>query len=94
MSLTRPSLRLATAFAVGALLAACGRVGALEQPAPLYGAKAKADYRARQAAEAAAAEARRDRGLPDKVTDPDPVASPSLPAGAAPPPSVPAPQPQ
>ena len=35
-------------------LAACGRVGPLDQPAPLYGAKAKADYRAKKAAEAAA----------------------------------------
>ena len=36
-------------LSVAALLAltACGRVGALDQPAPLYGEKAKADYQAR-----------------------------------------------
>ncbi len=48
--------------AVALLLAACGRVGPLDQPAPLYGAKAKADYRAKKAKEAAAAKASKDRG--------------------------------
>jgi len=91
MTLASTSLRLAAILITGALLVACGRVGTLEQPAPLYGAKAKADYQARKAAEAAAAQARRDKGLPDKVTDPDPVLSPALPRGAAPPSS---PQPQ
>ena len=42
------------------LLGACGRVGPLEQPAPLYGAKAKAEYQARKAAEAAAKAAKGD----------------------------------
>ena len=56
-------------------LTACGKVGALEQPAPLYGEKAKADYQARKAAEAAAARDNRDPGqiqpLPaDKRYDP------------------------
>jgi hypothetical protein len=40
--------------AAALVLAACGRVGPLDQPAPLYGAKAKADYRAKKAKEAAA----------------------------------------
>ena len=31
-------------------LAACGKVGSLDQPAPLYGEKAKAEYQARRAA--------------------------------------------
>jgi hypothetical protein len=43
------------------MLGACGRVGTLEQPAPLYGAKAKADYAAKKAAAAKAkAEANKD----------------------------------
>jgi hypothetical protein len=43
------------ALGVAALvLAACGRVGPLDQPAPMYGAKAKADYKAKKAQEAAA----------------------------------------
>jgi predicted small lipoprotein YifL len=47
----------ASLLALGAaalVLAACGRVGPLDQPAPLYGAKAKADYRAKKEKEAAA----------------------------------------
>lgn len=53
-------------LSVAALLAltACGRVGALDQPAPLYGEKAKADYQARKAAAAAAAKAAKDEGQP------------------------------
>lgn len=34
----------------GALLAGCGKMGYLEQPAPLWGEKAKADFKAREAA--------------------------------------------
>lgn len=34
----------------GALLAGCGKMGYLEQPTPLWGQKAKADFRARRAA--------------------------------------------
>ncbi len=94
MTLATISLRLCAAFGVGALLVACGRVGTLEQPAPLYGAKAKADYQARKAAQAAAAQARRDNGVPDTVSETDPIMAPALPAGAAPPPSAPAPPPQ
>jgi hypothetical protein len=100
MTLARLSPRLAAALVAGAFvlacapLVACGRVGTLEQPAPLYGAKAKAAYQAHKAAEAAAAQARRDNGLPDKLTEPDPILKPALPAGAAPPPSAPSPQPQ
>ena len=36
------------------ILTSCGKVGPLEQPAPMYGAKAKADYQAKKAAAAAA----------------------------------------
>jgi hypothetical protein len=35
-------------------LAGCGKQGALERPAPLFGARAKAQYEAEKAAEAAA----------------------------------------
>jgi hypothetical protein len=100
MSFARISFRMATALAAGALLVSCGRVGTLDQPAPLYGAKAKADFQARKAAQAAAAQARRENGVPDKVTEPDPIMAPVLPAGAAPPPpsppspSTPSPSPQ
>jgi predicted small lipoprotein YifL len=94
MTLIKTTLRLATLVVAAATLVACGRVGTLEQPAPLYGAKVKAQYQARKAAEAAAAQARRDNGVPDKVSEPDQIMAPPLPAGAAPPPSGPAPSPQ
>jgi hypothetical protein len=42
----------ATAMIAAAALAGCGKQGALEQPAPLFGAKAKAEYEARKAQEA------------------------------------------
>jgi hypothetical protein len=45
---------LAALLVAGALLSGCGKTGELEQPAPLFGAKAKADYQAKQAADAAA----------------------------------------
>lgn len=42
----------ATLIAVSALLASCGKQGVLERPAPLFGAKAKADYEAAKAQDA------------------------------------------
>jgi hypothetical protein len=39
-------------FAAAVSLAACGKQGVLEQPAPLFGARAKAEYEARKAQEA------------------------------------------
>jgi predicted small lipoprotein YifL len=33
---------------VGLVIAGCGKIGPLEQPAPLFGAQAKAQYRAEQ----------------------------------------------
>ena len=75
--------KLALASAAILMLSACGKVGQLEQPAPLWGAKAKADYQARRAA--AAAHDEQNRSIP-----PDP-----LPDGAAAPiPSVPTPSPR
>ena len=63
-------------------LGACGKVGELEQPAPLYGAKAKADYDARKQAAAEKAQAKRDQDqierLPtEKPYDPNADPSPS-----------------
>jgi len=48
-------------------LAACGRVGPLDQPAPLYGAKAKADYQGKKKAAAAAAKASKDQDEPEAL---------------------------
>jgi hypothetical protein len=55
--MTYRPLFLAALIGAGAVLAGCGKTGELEQPAPLYGAQAKADYDAKRA-EAAAARAR------------------------------------
>jgi len=65
--LTLPAVLLA-----GLGLAACGKLGALEQPPPLFGAQAKADYdaqkhardAARARADAAAEPAREDSAAP------------------------------
>ena len=55
---------------IGALvLCACGKIQTLDQPAPLYGAKAKADYRARKAAEAAAKAQKKDDRDPEVLPD-------------------------
>lgn len=67
-------------------LGGCGRVGMLEQPAPLYGAKAKAEFQARKAAEAQAAAQRREQGAPELLSEPS-TTGPSLPPGAVPPPN-------
>lgn len=50
---------LLAALAATLALGACGKVGALEQPAPLYGAKAKADYNARKQDAAEKAQAKK-----------------------------------
>lgn len=52
--MTARPLTLAAILLAAAALAACGKTGELAQPAPLYGAQAKADYQAKQAADAAA----------------------------------------
>ncbi len=101
--MTRTALRVlaVSALALAAVnLSACGKVGTLEQPAPLYGEKAKAHYQARKAAAAAAAAAKKDDGqieaLPtDKRYDPnaDPGPSRYLPVPGAPTaPNAPGPQ--
>lgn len=76
--------RLALLFTLAATLAlgACGKVGALEQPAPLYGTKAQADHQAGTQAAADKAQAKRDQDqiehLPtEKPYDPNADPSPS-----------------
>lgn len=99
-------LSLAAAVALGVSLSACGRVGPLEQPAPLYGERAKADYAAKKAAAEARDQERRDQdqieSLPrgkryDPNMDTTPARAlpipggPNDPNGAAPPGSLPDP---
>jgi hypothetical protein len=67
-------LALILALATGG----CGRVGTLDQPAPLYGAKAKADYEARKAADAARAKAGKDADEPEPLApDTPPISAPA-----------------
>jgi hypothetical protein len=78
--MTRNARRIAQATAWTSVLlvaSACGRVGTLDQPAPLWGARAKADYQARKAADAARARADRDDGAPEPLdpSTPGPDAS-------------------
>lgn len=55
-------------LALGALaLGACGKVGSLDQPAPLFGEKAKARYEAQKAADAAAKAHKNDKGEPQAL---------------------------
>jgi len=63
----RAALVAILAGAAGLALAACGRVGPLDEPAPLYGAKAKADYQARKKAQADAAKASKDQDEPEAL---------------------------
>ncbi len=72
-------LPVMTAATAALMLAACGKVGTLDQPAPLYGAKAKAQYQARKAADAAAKAQKKDGGDPEVLPDVtyDPNADPS-----------------
>ncbi len=74
-------------------LAACGKVGELEQPAPLWGAKAKADYQAKKAAEKAAQAEKKDQGEPEVLPDVpyDPNADPAPQRGLPIPGALPAP---
>lgn len=60
-------------LAVAAPQAACGKVGALDQPAPRFGDRAREDYRAKQAADAAAARRRANGGSTAAADQPDPT---------------------
>lgn len=67
------SLRLIALASLAALaLAGCGKRGPLEQPPPLWGEKAKADYEAQQAAKAKA-EADKAEKAPPTAYAPLPV---------------------
>ena len=61
------NIRLAVMSLLGALcLAGCAKVGTLDRPAPLFGEKAKADYRAQKAA-AEAAKSKKDTEEPEPL---------------------------
>jgi uncharacterized protein YceK len=83
--MTLRPLYLAALVAGAAVLSGCGKTGELEQPAPLYGAQAKADYDAKRAAAGAArahdAEARRasPHGTPLDPTNQPPTQAPYAP---------------
>jgi hypothetical protein len=68
---------IAASIGVGLLaaggLSACGKTGELSQPAPLFGAQAKADYEAKQQADAEARAAKRAEPQP---TPTDPTSQP------------------
>ncbi|HZK98668.1 MAG TPA: hypothetical protein VFC47_02105 [Caulobacteraceae bacterium] len=72
-----------TLLAATVALSACGRVGTLDQPAPLYGAKAKAKYQMDKEAAAAAKATKEDNGVPEPLprdprdSDPDLDLSPA-----------------
>ena len=57
-ALSRAVLAAALTLATG--LAGCGKQGVLQQPAPLFGSKAKADYAAQKAQEARDAAQRKE----------------------------------
>ncbi len=73
--MTRSTLVITLAAALA--LGACGKVGALDQPAPLYGAKAKADYDARKQAAADKAQAKKDQDQIERLPTENPNADPS-----------------
>jgi len=69
------TLAFAGALLACAGLAGCGKTGLLEQPAPLFGAKAKADYAAQKQADAdakaRASAAKKAQSNAPIVDDPD-----------------------
>jgi predicted small lipoprotein YifL len=82
--MSRPRTTAIVLILAALALAACGKVGELERPAPLWGDKAKADYEAQRKADADA-QARKDaqdratRGHPAPLPDSGPSAGPSDP---------------
>jgi len=74
---------LALVFAASTGLAACGKLGDLEQPAPLFGAKAKSDYEQHKE-EAARARARAASQPPPPNDEADSSAAPLTQAPYAP----------
>ncbi len=80
-----------TAAAVGLamLLGGCAKVGVLDQPAPLYGAKAKSEYQVEKAAAAKAAAEQPDNGKPEPLPNPTDPATDTGPIHSQPPPGQP-----
>ena len=76
-------IALALVFAASVGLSACGKLGDLEQPAPLFGSKAKADYEAHKE-EAARARARAASEPPPPNDEADSNAAPLTQAPYAP----------
>jgi predicted small lipoprotein YifL len=76
----RSLIALAAVLTLGAALAGCGKQGDLERPAPLWGAKAKAEYEAQQRQ---AAEARNQAQADNQI---EPLPDEGANAGAGPPP--------
>ncbi|HEY1926694.1 MAG TPA: hypothetical protein VGG92_04450 [Caulobacteraceae bacterium] len=77
-------------IAIGALLAGCGKVGYLDQPAPLWGEKAKAEYKARNAAGQKSGMTT-PAPLPETLEPPEPGSATPVPAARPIPPSPPLP---
>jgi hypothetical protein len=77
-------------IAAGGLLAACGKVGYLEQPAPLWDQKAKADFRAHRP-NAANPGMSAPTPPPAALEPPQPGAATPVPAARPLPPSPPLP---
>jgi predicted small lipoprotein YifL len=81
-------LTFAVALLASTALAGCGKLGDLEQPAPLFGAQAKADYAAQQHAKDAARNRAQAAGQPaaeQNGNTPDPNLLPLHQAPFAPP---------
>jgi len=84
--IARPAI--AVALLATLALTGCGKLGDLEQPAPMFGAQAKADYQAQRRAQDAAharAQAARTPEAEQNGNTPDPNALPLHVAPFAPP---------
>jgi len=81
--MTRTLVAIAAITLAGASLCACGKQGDLERPAPLWGAKARAEYEAqkREQADRKTNEAQGNQieTLPDEGPGSDPYANPAPP---------------
>ena len=66
----RPHLLLTLGLAGAVLLSGCGKLGDLERPAPLFGAKAKAQYESDKREAAAKAHQQSRSGSVGEVADP------------------------
>jgi hypothetical protein len=79
-------LSIAVLFVASIGLAGCGKLGDLEQPAPMFGDRAKADYEAQhRAADAARARERAAQQPAPEDNAPDPNGLPLTQAPTAPP---------